>query len=151
MIEALTHKKYIKADIQFQEKVPKAENDDPKVVQKGKGNHHGPVITQPACRVEHKRQVASGKEENNEHISITYLAVACVKKNKYIHRYNLYMTLKNVKIYPNYCILQKLQIKLGKYFDTCLNIISFFSVQTLCTCSSVLCIVQFVVYISIIV
>lgn len=37
----------------------KAENDDPKVVQKGKGNHHGPVITQPACRVEHKRQVAS--------------------------------------------------------------------------------------------
>ena len=56
------------------------------------------------------------------------------------------MTLKNVKICPNYCILQKLQIKLGKYFDTCLNIISFFP----CT-DSVLCIVQFVVYISIIV
>ena len=81
IVHKKVHKRYI-----VLEKVPKAENDDPKVVQKGKGNHHGPVITQPACRVEHKRQVASGKEENNEHISITYLAVACVKKNKYIHR-----------------------------------------------------------------
>ena len=40
----------------------KAENDDPKVVQKGKGYHHGPIITQPASRVEHKRQIASAKQ-----------------------------------------------------------------------------------------
>ena len=37
----------------------KAENDDPKVVQKGERYHHGPIITQPASRVEHKRQIAS--------------------------------------------------------------------------------------------
>ena len=40
----------------------KAENDDPKVVQKGKRYHHGPIITQPASRVEHKRQIASAKQ-----------------------------------------------------------------------------------------
>ena len=40
----------------------KAENDDPKVVQKGKRYHHGPIITQPASRVEHKRQIASANQ-----------------------------------------------------------------------------------------
>ena len=39
-----------------------AENDDPKVVQKGEGYHHGPIITQPASRVEHKRQIASANK-----------------------------------------------------------------------------------------
>ena len=38
------------------------ENDHPKVVQKGKRHHHGPVVAQPSSGIEHKRPIASEKK-----------------------------------------------------------------------------------------
>ena len=46
------------------------ENDDPKVIQKSEGHHHGPVITQPASRVEYKGQIASGIIKYEESIRL---------------------------------------------------------------------------------
>ena len=46
------------------------ENDDPKVIQKSEGHHHGPVITQPASRVEYKGQIASGIIKYKESIRL---------------------------------------------------------------------------------
>ena len=42
------------------------ENDHPKVVQKGKRDHHGPVVAQPTCRIEHERPIASESRKNFE-------------------------------------------------------------------------------------
>lgn len=36
-----------------------SEYDDPKVVEKSHRDYHGPVVTQPSGRVEHKRPVTS--------------------------------------------------------------------------------------------
>ena len=44
-----------------------AEDDHPKVVQKGKGDHKGPVVTQPTSGIEDKRPIASAKD-NQENL-----------------------------------------------------------------------------------
>ena len=43
-----------------------AEDDHPKVVQKGKGDHKGPVVTQPTSGIEDKRPITSAKHNQEK-------------------------------------------------------------------------------------
>ena len=42
-----------------------AEDDHPKVVQKGQGDHYGPVVAETTRRVKHERPVTPRKQPKN--------------------------------------------------------------------------------------